>query len=135
MRPEIGGSDPAAGVDPWTEDEPQMIRVDPLAEAGDRGQRGETAIAVAPRNFDPLRDQRPIDAGERYDIANRAERHQIEPLQQVWLGATAGVPAGAAQSAVDRDGEQKSDADCRQLAMRAHLVETVRIDDRESARQ
>ena len=112
-----------------------MIGVDRLVDAGDRGQRGEARVGAAPRDLDPLRDQRAVDPGERNDIADRAERHQIEPLQQVGLGSAAAVPAGLAQRAVDRDDQQKGDADRRQRAMRAALVEPVRVDDRDGARQ
>ena len=69
------------------------------------------------------------------DIAHRAERHQVEPAHQVGFGAVPGIPAHLAQRAVDRDDEQKGDADRRQAAMRALLVEPIRVDDRRRARQ
>ena len=92
-------------------------------------------IVAAPRDLDSLRDQSAVDTGERHHIADRAERHQIEPLQEVRLGSAGTVPAGPAQLAIDRDDQQKGDADRRQRAVRAALVEPVRVDDRDGPRQ
>ena len=131
-RAEIGGADPAAGIDPRAEHKAEMIGVDRLADAADRGQRPHSGIAQLPRHPDALRDQRAVDPGQRHDIAYRAERHQVEPLQQIGLGPV-GVPAGLAQRAVDRDRQQKGDADRGERAMRAGLVEPVRVDDRDRA--
>ncbi len=82
----------------------------------------------------PLRDQCPVDPGQRHDIAHRAERDEIEPLQEIGLGPAA-IPAGLAQRAVERDDQQKGDPDRGERAVRARLVEPVRIDHGERARQ
>ena len=63
-----------------------MIGVERLVDAGHRGQRREAGIAAAPRDLEPLRDQRAVEPGQRHHVADRAERDEIEPLQQVGLG-------------------------------------------------
>ena len=44
-----------------------------------------------------LGDEGAVEAGERHDVADRAERDQVEPLQQVRLGPAGAVPAARAQ--------------------------------------
>ena len=112
-----------------------MIGVNGCADAGHGGQRGEAGVVASPRDLGSLGDESPVDAGERNHIADCAERHQIEPLQQVRLGSGGIVPAGPAQLAIDRDSQQKSDPDRRQRAVRTALVEPVRVDDRDRPRQ
>jgi hypothetical protein len=106
-RAEIGGADPAAGVDARADDKAEMISVDRLVYPGDSRQCGEAGVGRPPGDLDPLRDQRPVDPREGDDIADRAERYQIQPAEEVGLGAAAAVPARLAQRAVDRDDEQK----------------------------
>ena len=96
-----------------------MVGVERLVDAGDGAERRDAGIGAAPRRLDPLRDQSPVETVERDDIAHRAERHQIEPAEQVGLGPRALVPAGPAQRAIDRDDQQKGDADRGQAAVRA----------------
>ena len=131
---EIGGADPAAGIDPRPQNETEMVGVDRHGHAADRRQRAQPGIAPLPRDPDALRDKRAVDPGQRDDVADGAERDQVEPLQQVGFGPRA-VPAGLAQRPVDRDDEQKGDADRGERAVRARLVEPVRIDHRDGRRQ
>ncbi len=119
---EIGGADPAAGIDPGPEHEAEMVGVDRFGHAADRGQRAQPGIAALPRDPDALRDKRAVDPGQRDDVAHRAERDQIEPLQQVGFGPL-GVPAGLAQRPVDGDGQQEGDPDRGERSVRASLVE------------
>ena len=70
-----------------------MIGVDRLVYPCDSRQCGETRVGIPPGDLDPLRDQRAIDPREGDDIADRAERHQIQPAEEVGLSAAAAVPA------------------------------------------
>ena len=81
-----------------------------------------------------LRDQRPVEPHQRHDVADRAERDQIQPAAQVRLRA-AGEMTARAQRAVERHHREERDPDRGQLADRADLVAPVRIDHPERLRQ
>src|SRR6516162_10439930 len=53
-RSEIGGPYPPPSIDARTEGEAEMVRVERLTDAGDRRQRRETGIGVAPCDLYPL---------------------------------------------------------------------------------
>src|SRR3546814_1763909 len=63
-----------------------MIGTGGFAEARHIGQRRQPGIAPAAQDLDALGDQRAVDAGQRHHVADGAERHEIEPAEQVWLG-------------------------------------------------
>ena len=44
-RAKVGFADPPTGIDARTEDKTEVIGIDPLANTGDGGQRGDTGIA------------------------------------------------------------------------------------------
>ncbi len=90
---------------------------------------------MPPRHLDPLRHQRAVEPGERHDIADRAERDEIEPLQQIGLARAAPYQPACAQRAVDRDDQQKGDPDRGERAMRARLVEPVGLTTASARRQ
>jgi hypothetical protein len=92
-RAEIGAPDAPARIDARPQQEAQMIGPRPLVDAGAFGQRSKARIAALGQHFQPLCHQRPVDAGQRHDIADRAECHQIEPLHHVGLEALRIVPA------------------------------------------
>ena len=87
-------------------------------EARGPRQRGEPGVAAARRDLEALGHERPIEPGERHHVADRAERHEVEPAAQVRLGPAGEVAAGA-QGAVQRDRQQEGHADRGQLADRA----------------
>ena len=95
----------------------------------------ETAVAPLLRHLDPLRDERPVEPGQRHDIAHRSQGHQVEPFEQIGLAARTGIPSVGAQRTVDRDDEQKGDPDRRKEPIWARLIEAVRIDERRRDRQ
>jgi hypothetical protein len=96
---------------------------------GARGgaERGEAGHARIVQHLQALRDQCAVQAGERNDVADRAECDQVEQAQQVGL-RPAVEQAAPAQLAVERDHEQEDDADRGQAAASAGLVEPVRVD-------
>ncbi len=133
-RAEVGGADPSAGIDPGTQDEAEMVGVDRRTHPADRGERFQPGIGALPRDLDALRDQGPVDPGQGHDIAHRTEGDEIDPLQQVRLGPPA-IPPGLAQRPVERDDQEKGDPDRGKRATRTRLVEPVRVDQGERARQ
>ena len=71
------------------------------------------------------------------DVGDRAERHQIQQVDQLWLLA-AGEEAANPQLPQERDAQQESHSDRGQMAMssaKLALVEAVRIDHREGHRK
>src|SRR6185369_17934533 len=82
-RAEIGGTDAAARVDPRPEYEAEMISTAALLQLRDVGERDEPGLAPLRHDLEPLRHQRAVEPRQRYHVADRAERHQIERLEQV----------------------------------------------------
>src|SRR5437763_187197 len=93
---------PAGGVGPGGEDRAEVIGVERRCDAADRGKRAQPRIGLAARDAEALSDKRAVDPDKRHDIAHRAERDEVEPMQEIGLGPR-GVPADFAQRAVERD--------------------------------
>ena len=79
-------ADAAAGVDARADQERQVERVDGLADARHAGQRGQPGILLLAQHLQPLDDEGAVDAGQRDDVADGGERHQVERRQQVGAG-------------------------------------------------
>ncbi len=88
-RAEIGRADPAAGIDPRPQDEAGVIGADRARRCRHVGQRREARIGAPPHHLEPLRHQRAVEAGQRHHVADRAERHEIEPVHQIGLAPAA----------------------------------------------
>ena len=129
-----GLADAAAGVDPWPEQEAGMVGGRRLMDVNDVGQRREPGIPAPCHHLEALGDERPVDADEGHDVADRAEGHEVQERQQVRLGPV-GVVAGRAQRAVESDDEQERDTDGGELAEAARVVEPVRVDHGGGRRQ
>src|SRR2546430_16735142 len=84
-RAEIGGADPAAGIDARPQHKAELVGVERTGLTGDRGERLHPGIGGTTHNAQALRDEHTVYAAERHDIAHRAERHEIQPLQKIWL--------------------------------------------------
>ena len=106
---ETGLAHPAAGVDPGSEHEAQVIAARPAVDSGHVGERAEAGISPLRQHLEPLGDIDPIEPDERHDIADRAERHQIQPLQQVRLAPPL-EPAALPQRPVERHQQQEDEA-------------------------
>ena len=124
---------------------PPALRRGPSANAqcsalGGQAMRAARASAASPglarARGDPqaLGDQSPVEPGERHDVADRAERDQIQPAAQVRL-RPAREMAARAQRTVERDHHEEGHPDRRELADRAHLVAPVGIDHGERGGQ
>jgi len=128
-------ADAAAGIDARADQEAEMIgrqrRIDPR----EAPERGDAAIGAAPERDQALDDEGAVEADERHDIADRAERHEIEPLQEIRLFPLAGIPAAPAQFAIDRDDREEGDPDGGEIAEAGEVVLAVGVDDGDGRRQ
>ena len=80
---ERGIADAAAGIDARTDQEAEMEGVDRLADARAARQRGKAGILLPADRQQPLHDEGAVDAGERHDVADRRQRHEIEQAEQI----------------------------------------------------
>ena len=133
-RTQAGLADPAAGVDARPEDEAQVIDPRRLLQPGHVAERPEPHVAALLHHRKPLAHEGAIDAGERHHVADGAERHQVEPLQEVGLRPLA-IPARLAQAPVEPDDEEEGHAHGGELAVRAVVVQPVGVDHGARLRQ
>ena len=77
-RPEVGGADPAAGVDPRPEREAERPGARRAADAGDGGERREAGAGAARHHRQPLAHQRAVEPDERRHVGDRGQRDEVE---------------------------------------------------------
>ena len=121
-RPEIGGADAPARVDPGAEDEAEPVGARPRAQSGDIGEGGEPRTATSGHDRKALPDEGAVEPDERRHIRDRRQRHEIEQGEEIGLR-----PALGPQQAVGGDEEQEGDARRAEIAERAALVLPVRV--------
>ena len=134
-RAEIGAADAAAGIDARAEQEAEMPRLGRAGEPRDVHQRGQAGIVAPAQREQALGDEGAVEALQRHDVGDRAERDEIEPAEQVGLRPRPRPEAARAQHAVDRDHGEEHQADRGEMAEPGKIVEPVRIDDRTRVRQ
>ncbi len=89
------------------------------------------ADMIAPAHRDQtLGHERAVEADQRRDIGDRAERHVMQHAEQIRLRPLAAPEAAAAQFAVDRDQRDQHEADGREMAEAGKIVGPVRIHQR-----
>ncbi len=84
---EIGTADAAAGIDPRAQREAQIGAGRRAREARCLDQRVQADIAALRHHLQPLRDEGAVEALQRGDIGNGAERDEIEQVEQPRFGA------------------------------------------------
>ncbi len=131
---ETGFPHPSAGIDPGTEHEPRVVDVRRLVLAGEVGQRPNAGVGPHGHHLQSLHHEGAVDAGQRHQVADGSERHEIQPLAQIGLRPGV-VPPPLTQRAVDGGGEQKRDAHGGEMAIGGRLVDAVRIDHRRRHRK
>ena len=129
---EVGLAEPAAGVDARAEREAELPAVAQLGDAGRLGERRQARRQATSGDLQPLADEGAVEALERHHIADGAERHEVEPAQKI--GHPVALPP-ATQLTARGDEEKKGDPHRGQVAHRARLVPTVRVDDGQRLRQ
>ena len=84
-QPAAGGSfaDAAAGVDPRPQHEPQMVAGGRLRKRSLVGQGLQSAVLPQGHDFQPLPDEGAVKPEQRHHVANRTQRHQVQPFHQV----------------------------------------------------
>ncbi len=98
-RAQRGIADAAAGIDARAEDEAEMIRRRRLVETGGIAQRLEALVAPPAHDLQALRDVGAVEPGERHDVGDGRQRHEVELGHEVGLGRAVGVEAAPAQLA------------------------------------
>ena len=128
---------PATGIDAGAKGKAE-VRADGRALQPARiDQRRQADILAAGEDLEALRDKGAVEAAQLGDIGDRAERHNIEQLEQFRFGAIFEI-ALVAQCPDQRRTEQKGHADGGEMAMfgpRIAFVEPVGVDQRDRFRQ
>ena len=83
----------------------------------------------------PLRNEGAVEPLERHDVGDGAERHKVERVEQVGLGAQHMPEAALAQLAVHRDHGHEHEADRSEMVEPRKIVLPVRVDQRIDRRQ
>ena len=132
-RAQVGPADPPAGIDPGPQHEAHVKdgrrRLPVLQAVGDAHQGPEAGVAPAGHHLQPLGRQRPVEAGERGDVADRPHRGQVQPGGEVRLAApfeqaaTPGLPVQGRQ-------QDECDARRREMPLPRGAVRPVRIHQR-----
>ena len=132
---EIGAADAAAGIDARPEQKAEMPGLGRAGEARYVHQRGRAHVLAPSQRDQPLGDEGAVEAGQRHDVGDGAERDQMQQREQIGLGARTGPEIAPAQLARDRDQRDKHQPDRRQLAEAGQIVGAVGIDDGRRLRQ
>ena len=129
-RPEVGGADAPAGVDPRPEGEAERPGARRAGDPGDARQRDEAGAAALGHDPQALAHECTVEAGERRDVGDGGERHEVEEAEEVGAGDAVG-----AHQAVDGDEEEKDHAGGAEIAEIAGLVLAVGVHHGEGRRQ
>ncbi len=101
---EIGAADASAGIDARAEQEAEMPRLGRTRQPRRIHQRGEADVLAPAHRDQALGDEGAVEALERHDVGDGAERDQIEQAEQVGLGRAVAPEAahGAARGSPRR---------------------------------
>ncbi len=91
-------------------------------------QGGQADMLAPAHREQALLNEGAIEPLERHHVGHRAERHQIERVEQVRLGTQHMPEAALAQLAVDRDHRHEHEAAGRELIEAGEIVLPVRVD-------
>ena len=90
LQPRIRAVQPAGGIDPWRQREPERRLGDALGvHAGNPHQRAQARAACPGDRPQPATHQRPVLPHERHQVGHRRERHDVELALEL-DGVTAG---------------------------------------------
>ncbi len=109
-----------------------MIGRDRAADTGHPQQGGKTGIVLMPRGDQPLGDIGAIEPLERHHVANRGERHEIEPGKQVERARLRMTVL--AQEPERRDQHEKHDTGGAQMPLPRQVVLAIGIDQGQARR-
>ena len=132
---EIGAADAAAGIDARSQHEAEMPGLRRAVEPRHVHQRGVADMVAPPHRDQPLGDEGAVQADQRRDIRDGAERDVMQHAEQIGLGHLRVPEAALAQLAIDRDQRDQHEADGGEMAEAGEIVEPVRIDQRVDLRQ
>ncbi len=96
---EVRLADAAAGIDARAEREAEIGAGRRPRQPRRLGQRGEADIAAPRHHLQPLRDEGAVEAAQLRDVGDRAERDEVEQVDQLRLRAAGEEAARRAASA------------------------------------
>lgn len=85
LQAEAGFADAPAGVDARAKDEPGMVGAGGFVEPRRIEQGADAGVALGGHHLQSLLHQRAVEAGQRHDIADGAERDEVEEVEEVGL--------------------------------------------------
>jgi hypothetical protein len=135
---EVGLADPAARIDARAERKAEIAAGWRLHQPRRLGERDEPEVLAARHHFQPLGDKGAVKRLQPSDIGNRAERDQVEQIDDRRLLGAVREAAAIPQLAEDSNAEQEGHANGSEMAVGGavgSLVEPVGIDDRKGAWQ
>ena len=120
-RAEARVADPAARVDPRADQEAEMIGPRRPVRAGDVEQGREARPAALPHHLEPLDDEGAVEAGQRHDVGDGRERHEVERATRSGALRPFQKPF-CAQGPVQRDQRHEHDARGGEMAEAREVV-------------
>ena len=90
-------------------------------------QRGMADMIAAAQRDQPLRDECAVEAGQRRDVGDRAERDMMQHIQEIRLRPLVNPEAALAQLAVQRDQRHQYETDGGEMPEPGEIVRPVRI--------
>ena len=110
-------ADPTRRVDARAKREAEIAAAHRAGQSAGIGQRRHAVIGAAGHHLQPLRNEGAVEAVQRGDVGHRAERHEVEQLDQLRFRAVR-EEATLAQRADGRHRQQEGDADRGEVAVR-----------------
>ena len=85
-RAERRVADPAARIDARPDQKTEMIGPWRTIRAGDVEQSGEPRPRAPTHHREPFGDEGAVETGQRRDVGDRRERHEVEAGEKIGLG-------------------------------------------------
>src|SRR5262249_47056437 len=132
---EISSSNPAASVDARTQKKSKMPGLGRTAQARNIHQSGRSGMLASPQRNQAFGNKGAIEAEQRHDVGNSAERHKMQERQEVGLGSQ--VRPEIAPTQLPRHGNQSQEyqSDRSKVAQGRKVVGAVGVNDRDGVRQ
>ena len=90
---QIRSADPPAGVDPRPQDEANVIGVEGAVQRAALCEGHKARIAAGVQNLQALCHEGAVQTGQRHDVADSGQHHEIEQAQQIRFRRSAIVAA------------------------------------------
>ena len=134
---QVGLADTAACIDPRPKREAQIMTQRRPCEAAGAGEGGKPDIFTTRHHLEALGDERAIESAQLGDIGHRAERHEVEQIDQSRFGSPVEKSANA-QFPHQRGAQKERDPDRREMTVRRRVsafVQPIRVYQRKGTGQ